>query len=107
MEIGKTRGGTTVQYMPNQSLERFKADFLNLVNCDKFDVYCMYQWLIVRFRPKRDAQPEEYNWWETRLTTIIDLIPEDCVEQGKLETDTPTSNKMVQFGKNMVNSFWR
>ena len=107
MEIGKTRAGTIIEYKPNQTIEEFKSEFLGLADGDKFDVYCIYQWLVVRFRPKKETQPEEYEWWEVRLDTTDSLISEECTEIGKSETDTMTSNKMVQFGKSMVNHFWR
>lgn len=107
MEIGKTRAGTIIEYKPNQTIEGFKSEFLNLADGDKFDYYCVYQWLVVKAKPKKSAQIDDYEWWETRVRTIELTISEECVEIGKLETKTSTSYEMVQLGKNMVNHFWR
>lgn len=50
MEIGKTRAGTIIEYKPNQSIEEFRSEFLGLSDADKFDVYCIYQFLYVRVK---------------------------------------------------------
>lgn len=107
MDIGKTRAGTIVEYKPNQTIEEFSQEFINLFDCDKFDTWCMFQWLVVRAKPQKSVQFEEYDWWEARLITIDDLILEECVEKGKSETNTRTSYELVQLGKNMVYRFWR
>ena len=107
MEIGKTRFGTVIEYKPNQAIDEFSAEFNILSDGDKFDVFCMYQWLIVRVMPKKDNSPSDYNWWVFRLEAIEEVITEDCQAAGKLETKTTTSYELVQLGKNMVNNFWR
>lgn len=107
MDIGKTRTGTIVEYKPNQTIQEFSQEFISLSDADKFYVYSIYQWLTVRAKPKKKAQPNEYGWWRTRVAIIEELITDECVETGKLEANTHTSYQLVQFGKNMVNNFWR
>ena len=107
MDIGKTRSGTIVEYIPNQTIEEFSQEFLGLSDSDKFDVFCIYQFLFVRAKPTKDIKPDDYDWWVSRVRAIERSITDECVEVGKLETNAHTSYQMVQLGKNMVNDFWR
>ena len=107
MEIGKTRSGTVIEYKPNQAIEDFLDDLKSLSDGDKFDVFCIYQWLVIRAMPKKPHNPSDYDWWESRLTEMNELTGEELIKREKSETNIRTSYEMVQFGKKMVANFWR
>jgi hypothetical protein len=107
MEIGRTRTGRVVEYRAGQSAEEFMDEFMALSDGDKFDVYCMYQWLIVRARRKYGVLSEEYIWWLRRFRILSENMVEQVLEEERLKANAVTSYKMVQLGIEMVDYFWR
>ena len=107
MDIGKTRSGTIVEYKPNQTTVEFSQEFMGLSDADKFDVYCIYQFLFVRARPMEDVKPDEYDWWLKRMDVCGKSSDQEKIEEEKLKANVRTSYEMVQFGKKMINNFWR
>lgn len=107
MEIGKTRAGTVIEFKPNQTIGEFSEEFLCLSDSDKFDVYCMLQFLAVGMIPRKEIVPDEYDWWEARVNRSGELAGDELIEREKLKANASTSYKMVQLGKKMVSHFWR
>lgn len=107
MEIGKTRAGTIIEYRPNQTTEEFSDDIQALADPDKFDFYCVYQWLTMRGNQQPFTEPDDYDWWRVRVGAIRYLAGEDLIEREKLKANIRTSYEMVQLGIKMCNNFWR
>ena len=107
MEIEKTRTGKVIEYKPHQAIDEFSEEFNSLSDSDRFDVYCMYQWLIVRAISKKQYSPGDYDWWESRLNKVDELTGSKSIGREMSEANMRTSYEMVQFGKKMVTNFWR
>ena len=107
MRLGVTRNGTVIEYLANQEVDEFVKEFEDLSDRDRFDVYCMYQWLGIRAKRTYAANNEEYEWWWQRVNVIEDLLQKNVLEKEKLQANTMTSYEMLQLGIKMVDRFWR
>ena len=107
MNIGITRAGTAIVYKPHQDLASFKEEAESLSNSDRFDLYCMYQWLAIRAKLKYGRESKEYYWYSRRVEMTGSILKAKIISTEMLKTNATNSYKMSQFGKKMVTHFWR
>ena len=107
MKIATTRSGRIIVYKPIQSIGEFIDDFRKLSDADKFDFYCVFQWLAVRALRKYSRGGNDLNWWIDRMDEILKAIDRKIVAAKKSELKIVTSHEMVNFGSKMCTHFWR
>lgn len=107
MRLGVTRSGVEVVYKPGQSSDDFRQLFVTMSFHDQFDIFCMYQFLVVRAKRRFGKESEEYEWWWSRYSVVEEALAKKTRRQISKSLSLATSYHQMKIGKDLLDDFWR
>lgn len=107
MQLATLRSGKVLNYVASQDVKDFKLFFSNLNAAEKFDLYLIYQYLLISFKRKQYRDKVTLIWWEARFEIILNMCPRDFLEESKSNLRLHPLKEQLKFAHHMIDKFWR